>query len=90
MRDERPPSPRLSEAALRRHAAAMRGERERAARAASALRRELDDFSRHGPKHDLHTPLHAACEDGEATRRGRSSSRARRWTNGTSEARRRS
>ena len=56
----------MSEAALRRHAAAMRGERERAARAASALRRELDDFSRHGPKHDLHTPLHAACEDGEA------------------------
>jgi ankyrin repeat protein len=67
MRDQRPPSPRLSEAALRRHAAAMRGERERAARAASALRRELDDFSRRGPKHDLHTPLHAACEDGEAS-----------------------
>lgn len=65
MRDERPPSPRLSEAALRRHAAAMRGERERAARAASALRRELDDFTRNGPKHDLETPLHAACEDGE-------------------------
>ena len=67
MRGQRPPSPRLSEAALRRHAAAMRGERERAARAARALRRELDDFSRRGPKHDLHTPLHAACEDGEAS-----------------------
>ena len=91
MSDQRPPSPRLSEAALRRHAAAMRGERERAARAASALRRELDDFTRHGPKHDLETPLHAACEDGEADRgEGAARRRARRWTNGTSEARRRS
>jgi len=41
---------KLSEEALRRHAAHMRNERERAARTKNALKKELDDFVRSGPK----------------------------------------
>jgi hypothetical protein len=41
---------KLSEEALRRHAAHMRNERERAVRTKNALKKELDDFVRSGPK----------------------------------------
>lgn len=41
---------RLSEEALRRHAAQMREQRERAARMKNALKKEMDDFVQTGPK----------------------------------------